>query len=77
VDQARIVTPDLHLLRSAMVHLVFAAPEVSGYDQHAFRMSQNRIMIRVPEEIAAKAQRAAQAGQVESASAYFARLAAA
>jgi hypothetical protein len=38
-------------------------------------MSLKRITISVPEEIAAKAQRAAQAGQVESVSAYFARLA--
>jgi hypothetical protein len=39
-------------------------------------MSLKRITISVPEEIAAKAQRAAEAGQVESVSAYFARLAA-
>jgi hypothetical protein len=36
-----------------------------------------RITISVPEEIAAKAQRAAEAGQAESVSAYFAELAAA
>jgi hypothetical protein len=40
-------------------------------------MSTRRITISVPEEIAAKAQRAADAGQVESVSAYFVRLAAA
>jgi len=39
-------------------------------------MSMKRITISVPEEIAAKAQRAAEAGQVESVSAYFAHLAA-
>lgn len=38
-------------------------------------MSIKRITISVPEEIAAKAQRAADAGQVESVSAYFAKLA--
>jgi hypothetical protein len=36
-----------------------------------------RITISVPDEIAAKAQHAAEAGQVESVSAYFAELAAA
>jgi hypothetical protein len=40
-------------------------------------MSLRRITISVPEEIAAKAQRAAESGQVESVSAYFAHLAAA
>ncbi|WP_131746094.1 hypothetical protein [Frankia sp. Cppng1_Ct_nod] len=40
-------------------------------------MSFKRITISVPEEIATKAQRAADAGQVESVSAYFAGLAAA
>ncbi|WP_322752546.1 hypothetical protein [Frankia sp. Cas3] len=40
-------------------------------------MSFKRITISVPEDIAAKAQRAADAGQVESVSAYFAGLAAA
>jgi hypothetical protein len=39
-------------------------------------MSLKRITISVPEEIAAKAQRAAEPGEVESVSAYFARLAA-
>jgi hypothetical protein len=39
-------------------------------------MSFKRITISVPEEVAAKAQRAAQAGEVESISAYFAGLAA-
>jgi hypothetical protein len=39
-------------------------------------MSMKRITISVPEEVAAKAQRAADAGQVESVSAYFASLAA-
>jgi hypothetical protein len=38
-------------------------------------MSLKRITISVPEEIAAKAQRAAEAGQAESVSAYFVRLA--
>ncbi|WP_239341340.1 hypothetical protein [Frankia sp. CiP3] len=40
-------------------------------------MSFKRITISVPEDIAAKAQRAADSGQVESVSAYFAGLAAA
>ncbi|WP_206442900.1 hypothetical protein [Candidatus Protofrankia californiensis] len=44
---------------------------------YAWFMSFRRITISVPEEIAAKAQRAADAGQVESVSAYFAGLAAA
>jgi DNA-directed RNA polymerase subunit F len=39
-------------------------------------MSRKRITISVSEEIVAKAQRAAEAGQVQSVSAYFARLAA-
>ncbi|MDQ3034334.1 MAG: hypothetical protein M3Y87_18140 [Myxococcota bacterium] len=39
-------------------------------------MSFKRITISVPEEIAAKAARAAEAGEVESVSAYFAQLAA-
>lgn len=39
-------------------------------------MSFRRITISVPEEIAAKAARAAEAGEVESVSAYFAQLAA-
>lgn len=39
-------------------------------------MSFKRITISVPAEIAAKAARAAEAGEVESVSAYFARLAA-
>lgn len=39
-------------------------------------MSFKRITISVPEEVAAKALRAAEAGEVESVSAYFARLAA-
>jgi hypothetical protein len=39
-------------------------------------MSLKRITISVPEEIASKAQRAAESGQVESVSAYFVRLAA-
>lgn len=39
-------------------------------------MSLKRITITVPEEAVAKARRAARAGQVESVSAYFARLAA-
>lgn len=39
-------------------------------------MSFKRITISVPEDIAAKAQRAAEAGEVESVSAYFAELAA-
>jgi len=38
-------------------------------------MSFKRITISVPEEIAAKAARAAEAGHVESISAYFAQLA--
>lgn len=39
-------------------------------------MSYKRITISVPEEVAAKATRAAEAGEVESVSAYFAQLAA-
>ncbi|MHB8620808.1 MAG: hypothetical protein ACYDAG_14750 [Chloroflexota bacterium] len=39
-------------------------------------MSLKRITISVPEQVAAKAQRAAEAGHVESVSAYFAGLAA-
>jgi hypothetical protein len=39
-------------------------------------MSLKRITISVPAEIAAKASRAAEAGEVESVSAYFAQLAA-
>lgn len=39
-------------------------------------MSPKRLTISVPEEIAIKAQRAAESGQVESVSAYFAELAA-
>lgn len=39
-------------------------------------MSLKRITISIPEDIAAKAQRAAEAGEVESVSAYFAQLAA-
>jgi hypothetical protein len=39
-------------------------------------MSMKRITISVPEDVAAKAQRAADAGLVESVSAYFAGLAA-
>ncbi len=39
-------------------------------------MSFRRITISVPEEVAAKATRAAEAGEVESVSAYFAQLAA-
>lgn len=39
-------------------------------------MSYKRITISVPEEVAAKAARAAEAGEVESVSAYFAQLAA-
>jgi hypothetical protein len=39
-------------------------------------MSVRRITISVPEEIAEKAARAAEAGEVESVSAYFAELAA-
>lgn len=39
-------------------------------------MSLRRITISVPEEIAAKATRAAEAGDVESVSAYFTQLAA-
>jgi hypothetical protein len=39
-------------------------------------MSFRRITIRVPEDIALKAQRAADSGEVESVSAYFAELAA-
>lgn len=39
-------------------------------------MTFRRITISVPEEIAAKAARAAEAGEVESVSAYFAQLAA-
>lgn len=38
-------------------------------------MSQRRITISLPEEIAAKAQRAVDSGQVGSVSAYFAELA--
>lgn len=39
-------------------------------------MTYKRVTISVPEEVLAKAQRAAEAGEVESVSAYFARLAA-
>ncbi len=39
-------------------------------------MSYKRITISVPDEVAAKASRAAEAGEVESVSAYFAQLAA-
>ena len=44
--------------------------------EYAVSMSMKRITISVPEDVAAKAQRAADAGQVESVSAYFAGLAA-
>ncbi len=38
-------------------------------------MSRKRITVSVPEEVAAKAQRAVDAGEVDSVSAYFSRLA--
>lgn len=44
--------------------------------RYARRVSFKRITISVPAEIAAKAQRAADGGEVESVSAYFAGLAA-
>lgn len=43
---------------------------------YALSMSHRRITISVPEEIARKAQRAAESGEAESVSAYFADLAA-